>query len=444
MVLYDFSEQQEQKKSIQFAPPHQRIVASFVDLLLLYPASFLLVSPLVRQIREEFLQGTPYALLVSFVSSLLFVNLIFLFMMTFSFLVFQATPGQKLFSLRVRSFHKDRLTLGQALQRSFGWILSLMLLGIPLIEVLTHRFRLVFYERMSETYVETLEKKWLVFPPVDFEILFGRWVFGMTLGFFSILGFAQWSGWVKEQMQNAVLYASEQGELCSELNPEFIDREKRLNLALVLGYANKEKASCFEQEFSGFWFKHSEMKQEITKVPEMQMTLHHFMSFKDMKYSEYADFCNEESQVCLLLQYLELKRNKKSSSITLSKSEIVEKLRLSADRILLTDWILFQEDMKAKRFLPALSRLNELEKTIGDEAEDLAYHLENDFIQLAWSARDSQAEPSGPQLRLPASIAVDSNEGELATTKRKKTKKELNSSEAITVITAFKERFEID
>lgn len=474
MVLYDFSEQLEQKKEFRFAPPHQRIIASFVDFLLLYPSCFLLVSPLVRKIKEEFLYGTPYALGVSAVSSFLFVNIFVLLALTFSFAVFQSTPGQRLFGLRVRSFHGTRISFGQAFQRSFGWILSILLLGLPLLEVLTHRFRLVFYERMSETYVETLEKKWLIMPPMEFETQFGKWLIGTTFALAMMTGIATWRGWIESQMQTALLVATEQGELCDSLNPENIDREKRLHLALVLAFADSEKSSCLDQEYAGFWFKNTSTTKKITESPEMQLSLHHFMRFKEMKYSDYANLCDEENQVCLLLQYLELRKNEKSKDVSLSRDQLVEKLRRTENRIPLAEWIILQEDIKAQRFLAALSRLNELEKYVENESDELTFELENQFIRLAWMAQESsllteiekrnlsfrrptskESLGKSAQAREPASIRVDdglsqpaSSSGEEAkSAQRTSLSSEFvsnSNSETKTVIKAFKERFGID
>lgn len=446
MVLYDFSEQITKLRTFRFAPPHQRIISSFVDLLLLYPSAFFVVSPLIREMKEEFYFGTSMGFASFFFTAFLMVNLFVIGALTISTMFLGSTPGQRLFSLRVRSFNGERITFPQAMQRSFGWVLSIICLGLPLFEVLTHRNRLVFYERMSETFVETLEKKWSVLPPLPYEIAFGRWVLLSSFLLAVLIGFATWRDMIRFELQKAVLMATDRQMLCESLSTESLDREMRLNLALVVDYAFPEEKDCLNRELQSFWFKNDSRdskKSSPAEAPEMQLSLHNFMVFESFSKSDYKEVCQEESQFCLLIEYLDMKRRTQND---LAKDNgdlkaIVEKLRLTSHRIPLVDFIILEEDIKATRFLPALSRLNELEKLVEGQSQELGLLLENRLVQLAWKAREF-LEESGverPQRRL-ASV------GDGAEMREDRGSKSVGSEskEALQVLEVFKHRFGID
>jgi hypothetical protein len=436
MVLNDFSEQVAYSKQFKFAPPHQRIIATFVDFLLLYPSAFFLVSPLIREMKEEFYFGTSLGFSSLFLTTFLLVNLFVLAALTLSSMFFSSTPGQRLFSLRVRPLQQGKISFAQALQRSGGWILSLLCLGVPLFEVLTHRHRRVFYERMSETYVETLEQKWNVQAPLPYEVSLGRWIFLCFLCFGVLFGFSSWREMIRIQMEKAALMATDRQMLCEALSSQFLDRERRLNLALVLDYSYPGKYDCFSKELQSFWFKkqtRSRQDESPADSPDIQIGLYNFLIFESFSKNDYEEVCRTESQFCLLIHYFDIKRNR-SASLSPRQDDrnvIVEKLRWTPDRIPLVDFILLEEDTKASRFLSALSRFRQLEELLDHQSKELGLLLDNRLIQLAWKARDvlSQAQVLSSQRGL-ASVPEKLSEGD--------------QKEALQVLAMFKDRFGID
>lgn len=411
MVLYDFSEQPAGEKHPSFekrfaALPQQRMIASFIDILIFYPLIYLCTSPLIRLIQHDFFFGSEVSHAFGMVTAFFIGNLLLLFLLTFVNLAFAQTPGQKILKLRVRSFYHQPLTLLQAFQRSLGWMVGVYCAGIPFFEILTHPQRFTFYDRMSETFVESKDPRFQAYGPMDFEVLFGRWVLLSAFLFVCLYGAIFWNIWIQTQKKEAALAGYVSGELCETLTAELIDREKRLELALLLAYVNPQHVDCLNKEVSGFWFKaqgNSDLvSRDKVNSPQDQMTLHHFLRFPSLSLADYVSICQEDNQICLLLRYLDNERSGKKVS-DFEKKDIIDQLRHFGQRHLLTNWIIFNEDLKAKNFLAAESRLTDLQMEVGGEVPELIPLFEKKQVQLAWSARDAlENAQSGVQIRSPA------------------------------------------
>lgn len=140
-----------------------RLMAFFLDALLLSPLASLLVAPLTGWIKQlsQFADWESGSL-ASMVGSWVVLWLILFVLLQAHFLaLWGATPGKWILRLRVVPLDATRafLSPNQCLLRTSLWLLSILALGIPFLEVLSHRRRRAIYDRAADCEVVSL--KWV-------------------------------------------------------------------------------------------------------------------------------------------------------------------------------------------------------------------------------------------------------------------------------------------
>lgn len=160
-----------------------RALSVMFDYAVLLPLISLFLSPLLSRAISQYQLGVSFLpiLAVSFTGFCLWILI-----QTFSLYYWSATLGQKIFRIKVVSYPGafSRLSFNQCLYRSAAWSVSILMLGLPFFEVLTHPKRRSVVDRISDTLVTTLKVQGDPGPhPIEARYLtsLGRLVFGMAI-----------------------------------------------------------------------------------------------------------------------------------------------------------------------------------------------------------------------------------------------------------------------
>lgn len=189
MVYRDLSLFSESKilagppEDIKIPSVGDRALSVMFDYAIFIPLISLLLSPLLAPAVSQYQLGISVLpiLAVSFTGFCLWILI-----QTLSFYYGSATLGQRIFKIKVISYPAlhSRLSFNQCLYRSFSWSCSILFLGIPFFEILTHGKRRSLVDRASDTLVTTLKSEGDPGPvPLEARYLtsLARLVFGMAI-----------------------------------------------------------------------------------------------------------------------------------------------------------------------------------------------------------------------------------------------------------------------
>jgi uncharacterized RDD family membrane protein YckC len=252
MVLPDFDFPNAAASSRKIAPVNDRFIAFVIDILVFIPLVGLFLSKLYGQIEiTYFLAPDSNEFWVLFFVASAFSFILVTLFQTLSLILVRATPGQWVMKIQVLSAHEPEkgLRFSQAFLRSFLWSLSLLFLGIPFLEVLSHRHRRAFPDRAADTWTFTkkltgdLGPHWIETQFVRQFLLAGA----LLLTAFSIVGLGSYyrmalQGSFKEQELKAENY------LCQSVSAYLEGNQSRIQKATALFAAGEIVEDCLESE----------------------------------------------------------------------------------------------------------------------------------------------------------------------------------------------------
>jgi uncharacterized RDD family membrane protein YckC len=240
------------------APSSDRLIANFLDILLHFPLFNFFVSVFLRKLRLlKWVTESNTETLYVFIQCAIII--------LFAILVFQAiytkvlsfTPGMYLMKLRLRSCNSVEISWGQAFLRAFIWIIGMLAVGIPFLEIFSHKKKKLIHDRASETEIYTLKKSFIEVSPLAIETSMVR------LFFISIaLAFLGWINAFISMSQNeiesgrlAISEFTERGMLCDEVDEislrshiDIQNPEARLEFAASLFMLGQMDQSCLNKE----------------------------------------------------------------------------------------------------------------------------------------------------------------------------------------------------
>jgi uncharacterized RDD family membrane protein YckC len=266
MVFHDLSSIHEKKANPwQGASVSDRVLAFFIDILLLSPFLQLVLVPFSKKIEIVSLTAPDSMELMALmgISGILVVALVAAFQ-TLCWTFWGATPGKYFLKLRVVSIrHGEQrgMPWGQALLRSLVWCLEFALLGIPFLEVLSHHRRRPLHDRASETSVISLKNEVDRGPhPIETQfvrqamlfivLLFGIWIFFGVGKFYRM---AMDGDFRKEELLN-------DQALCSRISDE---APNRVDEALALFLVGEVSDECVEKEIDFVLWNPSDENSEV-------------------------------------------------------------------------------------------------------------------------------------------------------------------------------------
>lgn len=169
MVLPDFNSNYSNKKNPNFASSSDRFLAFFLDILLIFPFLYLVLSPLSRYLQSFLLYGahSNAVVVLSGLIALGFVGLYFI-ISSLSLYFYKTTPGAYFFKLYLVSSRSESgegaIEIGQVFTRQVIFCLEFFLLSLPLLEVVRHPQRLTWHDLASETRWATKKQDCFVAP----------------------------------------------------------------------------------------------------------------------------------------------------------------------------------------------------------------------------------------------------------------------------------------
>ncbi len=163
MVFEDLSidENKTIRQYLRLAMVSDRLLAFIFDIIFLTPVVGLMMSGMYKKIQMmSYLNPEGLDLNITLLVSAVFIFLLASLLQTFFLLLWQATPGQIFFKIKVVSVdqHLSKMRLTQILLRSFVFSSQFLFLGIPFLVVLGDKHRRGLHDRIAGTLVLTLKK----------------------------------------------------------------------------------------------------------------------------------------------------------------------------------------------------------------------------------------------------------------------------------------------
>lgn len=159
-------------KPLYLPSASDRFLSFAFDFVVLSPISGLSAVFFLKDLKTSLLTSeSQLEALASFLPWVFVFLSVFFLIQSLSLMWFQGTPGQLVFSLRVRSMDRRHLTFLQAWLRVCGPWVSMLFAGLPFLQLFSHHQRKTFYDRISDTEVVSFKKTYLR-PIHDFEVRF--------------------------------------------------------------------------------------------------------------------------------------------------------------------------------------------------------------------------------------------------------------------------------
>ncbi|MCH2534964.1 MAG: RDD family protein [Bdellovibrionales bacterium] len=153
---FETLKQKNSSLNSEFTPKlSSRFYAFIIDNLCVYqPITYFLTSPLIAYVKkssfyEDGLSSAYYIQLI--VIAYFFVAILISSILTH---IYGATPGQRLFSLKVESTYKNKISLWDSFVRSLSFYIQALVLFIPSLSLLSRPTGL--HDRISETKLKSL------------------------------------------------------------------------------------------------------------------------------------------------------------------------------------------------------------------------------------------------------------------------------------------------
>jgi uncharacterized RDD family membrane protein YckC len=430
------------------ASPGDRLLACFLDFLILGPTVGLFTAIYLRDLRSYVYYDTSGGTeaMVTFLM-MAFIGILAISLTQALFLTLTgATPGQRFLYLRVvgyEPFAGQPIRFSQALLRSFSWWLGAPLLFVPLLEILSHPLRRAFYDRVSDTIVVCLKKK-NSRPQLAETQLISSWMQMFGLGLFAILVMFLHRLEEKTLEGHWTLEKSHRDHrVCESIDIGLQDIPKRLDQALSMYFVatssktteaentpeddssedqnEVEKAKgCLEREADFALWQRQKKYHPLAYLAKgilVAKSEHQRPGSPSVNPGVYDKFIciNQNSEECVFIRYL------REKSATNEESLRKSGLRMNASRV-----ILMQEAIKQNNFSSALALVDDLM-----ENPDLTPLVSKAYIQLIWKIQMFLSQEENPQL--------GSLQGE-----RKPASDNPNQERLKEAVSIFKEKFQIE
>jgi uncharacterized RDD family membrane protein YckC len=142
------------ERSVQLARPSDRLAAVIVDAIILMPMELLLSAPLKRWFTKSYITGFEPDFFMSIVGMTLVTVLAIVLYQALFHTWWGATPGKRLFGLRVEPMFADsQLSFWDYAFRSCVWIFEWLCLGLPLLAIFSNSKRRPLHDRLCDTIV---------------------------------------------------------------------------------------------------------------------------------------------------------------------------------------------------------------------------------------------------------------------------------------------------
>lgn len=261
MVIKDLYSSDEKRipqlPILNLAPPVDRMLASFLDLLFHSPIFALLSSAILYRLNLLKLTISTTTEKMAVFGQLVWIVLVGTIILQSIYLkLWKKTPGMRLFKLELQSLNNTDLSWGQCLLRSTVWSFEILFMGIPLLEIFSHPKRHALHDRISETEVRT-QKQWGAHAPMPSEKSTVQVVFTCVL----MLGLgwmtAIFSGVQKGITDGSIAMAEwrDQSRLCSQVDEvstysdvDLTDLKNRIDFGLSLFFLEQIDADCVRKE----------------------------------------------------------------------------------------------------------------------------------------------------------------------------------------------------
>lgn len=312
------------------APVSDRILALLLDGFIFFPIFSLLVAGMTRELRVIAMAGNASEelsliwLLVAIAVTGMSVISLGLFIHFWG-----GTPGQRFMQLKVVAIHdcKTAPGLGQSFTRVFLWWLSILSLGIPFLEVLSHPLRRSFHERATDTMV--ISAKTVDVGPHPLETKFiHSWVRTFSLMIFFVFSIVYFRTY---QSLKAGYFAKNNlvDNQCADIPKQIQDEQKRVDLAVGMYMSSAISADCVEVEARAVLWSPTAKSKSLAYLAMSLVNPDETLS------DEYqAKVClDNESEACAIVKYLDsedknradLLRKKGLNSIT-SRMMLLEQM----------------------------------------------------------------------------------------------------------------------
>lgn len=155
----------------QLARPLDRLAAVIADLLLALPVIAVFSAPFRRHATEAQMIGSDENWIAAWIGVLAVTVILLIVYQTVFLALWGVTPGKRFMGLRVVSIWRpeDRLRPQQALVRSCGFVLELVLFCMPLVALLGDTLRRSFHDRLAETVVVSVRPERVASAPSSSE-----------------------------------------------------------------------------------------------------------------------------------------------------------------------------------------------------------------------------------------------------------------------------------
>lgn len=362
-------------ENIHIASSQDRLLAFFLDFLIIAPICSLFAAVHLRDLRGYmFESGGSSELVVTELMLALIVVLSTSVISSLMLSIWGFTPGQWLLQVRVKNMldlQKEKLPFTQGLWRNLGWWFSGLVLFVPILEVFSHPWRRTFYDRFSDTVVVTLKSQ--DSRPWAFEMqVVNRWLKIFTGGMFLIgLGYLAQTERETLEAQFSLSQKLDQGLMCQEIDKSVTDMSKRLDLGLALFLSKKISEDCLEQEADfALWQKKSGI------YPQAYLAKGLLAQAEKDRESYFSLTCKDadQSEFCLAAKY------------TLEPSqESLANLRGSGLKFKSSLVMIFEQELKTKNTQTALV----LAKNLLEDPE-LSEVIQDSLVRLMWTLREAK------------------------------------------------------
>lgn len=420
MVFHDLSSLhspvENTKIQLSIASPADRLLACFLDFLILGPIVGLFTAVYLRELRSyAFYDIEGLEVGITFFLMALIAILATSLIQSLFLILGGASPGQRFLHLRVIPLDSSVLENGassgisfsQAMLRTLTWWFALPLFLIPFLEVFSHPLRRAFHDRISDTVVICLKGRDSR-PNLSESRLLTSWMQMFSLGLFAILILlihrieektleGNWSS------ARAQPIPSE----CAGVDLHSTDIRSRMDQALALYITENLSSRCLGREADfALW-------QRQSRYYPLAYFIKSIISEDIQERGGYQErICvDSKSEECILSKFWSSRSSMDSESLRKSGMQLV------ASRILMMEYAI-----QHKEFSSALALINEFLKD-----PNLEEAVAKSYVRLIWEIEKSYHSLEGS--RLPAS---------------KRPAAELNKTELESALKAFKERFDIE
>jgi uncharacterized RDD family membrane protein YckC len=374
------------KKGPAIASPGDRFLALVID--------FLIFSPLVSFVGAGFLRKSKALFMLNPQSAeglllwIFFVAMGFMFtsfLQSLFWLAWQATPGQLFMQLKVVNHPGDeekRLTYPQCLVRAVLWNISVLMCGVPFLDVLGHPLRRGLHERASDTMVVTLKLQ-ADLGPVAIESRFiGTWMRFFFIGL-ALVGALFFVKSVDSLKKDLWAKSSASGLSCPQTELSELSGIKRIDVALSLFLLDGYSPDCLKKEADlVIWSDSNPEAVELAYVAK-SLTVDDLAIQK--QYVEKV--CQVgEGEVCELAKFLAQTDETAGHAIEFK----------GAKDFLSSQVITMQTELEVGNYLSALQQIDKIQKE-----GSLHAAVEKNYVRAVWSLREQLS--SGKKSRVPAS-----------------------------------------